>query len=515
MTADSAATRAAATALRARATPLTPRIPLPPRIPRVLSIAGTDPTGGAGIQADLKSIGALGGYGMAVVTALVAQNTHGVRSVHLPPAAFLREQLDAVSDDVTIDAVKIGMLATAEYAGVVAEWLDDVRPPVVVVDPVMIASSGHRLLDPAAEDAVRTLLRRADLVTPNLPELGVLAGAATASDWPTALAQGAALARTLDAAVLVKGGHLDGPATPDAILTPDGRVREVPGVRVATANTHGTGCSLSSAMATLLAGRGAGRNAGSDALVEALTAAKEWLTGALRAAEALAVGSGTGPIDHFHRLRPPAFCASVWAETQRLRDEIDALPFVRALGDGSLRREDVEWYLEQDALYLPEFARLLTVAAQRAPTTIEQVFWAEGSAAALATKAQLHRDRLVRRQAQPAPVTRGYVDHLLAVGSRGGYGEIVAALLPSFWLSADVGSRLASAGRAEHPSADWLLSYADPVFAAATERAIAITEQAAADATPRERAAMRGAFLRSSVFERDFFAAPLDRAPIR
>ncbi|PPF31553.1 bifunctional hydroxymethylpyrimidine kinase/phosphomethylpyrimidine kinase [Rathayibacter tritici] len=480
-------------------------------MPRVLSIAGTDPTGGAGIQADLKTIGALGGYGMAVVTALVAQNTHGVRSVHLPPAAFLREQLDAVSDDVTIDAVKIGMLATAEYAGVVAQWLDDVRPPVVVVDPVMVASSGHRLLAPEAEEAVHGLLRRADLVTPNLPELGVLAGAATASDWPTALAQGAALARTLDAAVLVKGGHLDGPATPDAILTPDGRVREVPGVRVATANTHGTGCSLSSAMATLLAGRGAG----SDALVEALIEAKEWLTGALRAADALEVGSGLGPVDHFHRLRPPTFCTGVWEETRELRDEIDTLPFVRALGDGSLRREDFEWYLEQDALYLTEYARVLAVAAQRAPTTAEQVFWAEGSASALATEAQLHRDRLGSREAQHAPVTRSYVDHLLAVGARGGYGEIVAALLPCFWLYADVGSRLAAAGHAEHPYADWLLSYADPVFEAATERAIVITEQAAADATPRERAAMREAFLRSSVFERDFFAAPLDRALIR
>ncbi|PPH21254.1 bifunctional hydroxymethylpyrimidine kinase/phosphomethylpyrimidine kinase [Rathayibacter sp. AY1C4] len=477
------------------------------RVPRVLSIAGTDPTGGAGVQADLKSIGALGGYGMAVVTALVAQNTHGVRSVHLPPAAFLREQLDAVSDDVTIDAVKIGMLATAEYAGVVAEWLDEVRPPVVVVDPVMVATSGHRLLAPEAEDAVRDLLRRADLVTPNLPELGVLAGEPTASDWPAALAQGAALARALEAAVLVKGGHLDGPATPDAIVTPDGLVREVPGERVATSNTHGTGCSLSSAMATLLAGR----DASSDALVEALTEAKEWLTGALRAADALEVGTGNGPIDHFHRQRPPAFCADVWERTRTLRDEIDALPFVRALGDGSLGREDFEWYLEQDALYLTEYARVLAVAAQRAPTTAEQVFWAEGSASALAAEAQLHRDRLGTRDAAPAPVTRGYTDHLLAVAARGGYGEIVAALLPCFWLYADVGSRLAASGHPEHPYADWLLTYGDPVFATATERAIEFTEQAARDASPRQRAAMRDAFLRSSSFEKDFFAAPLAR----
>lgn len=478
--------------------------------PRILSIAGTDPTGGAGIQADLKSIGALGGYGMAVVTALVAQNTRGVRSLHLPPAAFLRDQLDAVGDDVVIDAVKIGMIATAEYAGVVAEWLEELRPPVVVVDPVMVSTSGHRLLAPDAEEAVRDLLRYAHLVTPNLAELGVLAGAPTAAEWPTALDQGAALARTLDAAVLVKGGHLAGPATPDAIVTPDGRIREVPGERVTTANTHGTGCSLSSAMATLLAGRGTS----SDALVGALIEAKEWLTGALRAADALEVGSGAGPIDHFHRLRSPAFCAGVWAETSALRRDIDELPFLSALADGTLDREDFEWFLEQDALYLIEYARVLAAAAQRAPTTAEQIFWAEGSASAIEAEAQLHRTRLGTREATAAPVTRGYIDHLHAVVARGGYGEIVAALLPCFWLYADAGTRLAAANRPGHPYADWLGTYGDPAFAAATERAIALTEEAAANATVQDRAAMRDAFLRSSMFERDFFAAPLSRSPL-
>ena len=144
-------------------------------IPRVLSIAGTDPTGGAGIQADLKSIAANGGYGMAVVTALVAQNTMGVRSVHLPPASFLIEQLDAVSDDVEIDAVKIGMLANAEIIDTVRGWLGRVRPPLVVLDPVMVATSGDRLLDVEAEVAMRSLLSQVDLVTPNIPELAVLA----------------------------------------------------------------------------------------------------------------------------------------------------------------------------------------------------------------------------------------------------------------------------------------------------------------------------------------------------
>ena len=159
-------------------------------MPRVLSIAGSDPSGGAGIQADLKSIAAVGGYGMAALTALTAQNTRGVRGVHVPPAEFLRAQLDAISDDIAIDAVKIGMLANAEVIAEVADWLRQHRPGVVVVDPVMVATSGDRLLDAAAERALGELLPLADLVTPNLAELAVLAGApAPAESWAEALEQ--------------------------------------------------------------------------------------------------------------------------------------------------------------------------------------------------------------------------------------------------------------------------------------------------------------------------------------
>ena len=147
------------------------------RIPRVLSIAGTDPTGGAGIQADLKSIAAAGGYGMCVTTALVAQNTQGVREIHTPPQSFLRAQLDAVFDDVEVDAVKIGMLGDVETTRTVADYLAAHPVPVVVVDPVMVATSGDRLLSADAEEALRQLVRdHATVVTPNLPELAVLTG---------------------------------------------------------------------------------------------------------------------------------------------------------------------------------------------------------------------------------------------------------------------------------------------------------------------------------------------------
>lgn len=154
-----------------------------PALPRVLSIAGTDPTGGAGIQADIKSIGAAGGFAMSVVTALVAQNTHGVRSIHTPGTGFLVEQLDAVFDDVTVDAVKIGMLGTAEITDVIADYLAAHPVPVVVVDPVMVATSGDRLLTEDAEAALVELCRAADVITPNLAELGVLCGSPGHRIW--------------------------------------------------------------------------------------------------------------------------------------------------------------------------------------------------------------------------------------------------------------------------------------------------------------------------------------------
>lgn len=270
-------------------------------VPRVLSIAGTDPTGGAGIQADLKSIAALGGYGMAVVTSLVAQNTRGVRSVHTPPASFLTEQLDAVSDDVTIDAVKVGMLGDVATIAVVREWLDRVRPPLVVLDPVMVATSGDRLLASDAEAALRELVAMADLVTPNLPELAVLVDEPVAADWPAALEQGRRLSKSCETVVLVKGGHLSAESSPDALVDAagqldgaDGGVVEFVSPRVATRNTHGTGCSLSSAVATAMARTGNWTGA--------LSQAKDWLQDSLTSADELQVGQGNGPINHFHLL---------------------------------------------------------------------------------------------------------------------------------------------------------------------------------------------------------------------
>lgn len=482
------------------------------RVPRVLSIAGTDPTGGAGIQADLKSIAANGGYGMAVVTALVAQNTRGVRSVHVPPVPFLVEQLDAVSDDVEIDAVKIGMLGTTEVIRAVGDWLDRVRPPVVVLDPVMVATSGDRLLDVDAEEALRKLAARADLVTPNIPELAILAGEPVAADWPAAVAQARRVFGRLSVRVLAKGGHLSGASLPDALVADE--VTEFPGIRIETTNTHGTGCSLSSAVATRYAASGDW----SDAVAES----KRWLTESIRHGADLGVGAGHGPVSHFAGLwarggtttgpEPEAVAEDWWEHIRGIRDDIDDLPFVRGLGDGTLDRGAFLWYLAQDALYLRDYARVLAEASRLAPTIEEQAFWAANAQGAVAAELQLHESWLTAEaigEVRPSAVTTAYLDHLLAASSRGGYRRLVAALLPCFWLYHDVGSRLHVLSHAAHPYRSWLDTYADPAFAASTRQAVEIVARTAAAADDDARRDMRDAFHASAAHERAFFAAPL------
>lgn len=263
-------------------------------IPNVLSIAGSDPSGGAGIQADLKTIGALGGYGMAAITALTAQNTRGVTAVHVPPVAILVAQLEAVFADVRVDAVKIGMLADAAIVTAIAACLAAHEAPHIVLDPVLVATSGDELGAPGVVEAMRgSLVRQAALVTPNLPEAARLTGRPIATTLDAMRETARTLVEAGARAVLVKGGHLSGAEAVDVLF--DGRTMQTfTAPRVDTANTHGTGCTLSSAIATCLA-------LGLD-MPAAVERAKRYLTDALRRSGALTVGSGHGPVHHFFGL---------------------------------------------------------------------------------------------------------------------------------------------------------------------------------------------------------------------
>lgn len=264
-----------------------------PLRPRVLSIAGTDPTGGAGAQADLKSIMAAGGYGMSVITALVAQNTQGVRDIHTPPLEFLRAQLDSVFDDVTVDAVKIGMLGDTDTIQAVRDYLQS-HQVTTVLDPVAVASSGDRLLTADAEDALRDFAAASSVVTPNLPELALLTKTKIASSEQEAVDIAGTWAKETNTTVIVKLGHLAGPEAGNIAVAPSGETHKVSSPRVGTKNTHGTGCSLSSALATRL---GAG-----DSLEDALDWSTKWLNEAIANADRLLVGKGHGPVDHSVRL---------------------------------------------------------------------------------------------------------------------------------------------------------------------------------------------------------------------
>jgi hydroxymethylpyrimidine/phosphomethylpyrimidine kinase len=267
-----------------------------PVIANVLTIAGTDPSGGAGISADLKTFSALGAYGTAVVTAVVAQNTRGVDAVLQLSGPVVAGQLDTLFADVRIDAVKIGMLGSAEVVRAVADAVDRYRPPIVVLDPVMVAKSGDRLLAPDAVDALRAqLLPRSDLITPNLPEAADLLGEPEAGDEQQMAGQLERLAG-LTRGVLLKGGHLPGDVSVDLLLV-DGRRTRLSARRVQTTNTHGTGCTLSAAIAALRGRRPDWESAVADA--------KDYLTRAIAAADQLQVGSGHGPTHHFHAVWPP------------------------------------------------------------------------------------------------------------------------------------------------------------------------------------------------------------------
>ena len=539
------------------------------RVPRVLSIAGTDPSGGAGIQADLKSIAASGGYGMCVTTSLVAQNTCGVREVFTPPLEFLTAQLAAVFDDVTVDAVKIGMLGDADTIRTVRTWLSEHPVPVVVLDPVMIASSGDRLLQAEAEQALRDLVSLVNVITPNIPELAVLCQKEPAQTFDEAHEQAANLAAATGTTVIVKGGHLCGQDAGNTAVFPDGTCAHVRTPRLDSRNTHGTGCSLSSSLATrlgveLLQHTEAAEHTASQQSVltsedthRALQWSTRWLHESIAAGAGLQVGSGEGhgPVDHAARARrleaaasaypwhhllattdsegntldgtsperllpvspvpageavvKPAgpWTAALWAAGGETWHQILDLPFVRALGDGTLDEDLFAFYLDQDALYLRDYSRALATLSARADTAEAQVHWAAGAHEAIAAESQLHEGWLANRArlGGPSPITMGYTNFLRASAAGDDYVVGAAAVLPCYWLYEEVGAVLSSQNHADHPYAEWLSMYGGEEFAAEVARSLAEVERAFEAASPAQRVRAARAYLSACVYEREFF----------
>jgi hydroxymethylpyrimidine/phosphomethylpyrimidine kinase len=261
--------------------------------PIAVTIAGSDSSGGAGIQADLKTFSALGVYGASIITALTAQNTRGVSGIHDVPPMFIGAQIDAVFSDLEVGAVKIGMLSQPAAIKAVAAGLKRHEVKNIVLDPVMIAASGDRLLAPEAVDVLRrVLIPCASLITPNLPEAAALLDTLLARTEPEMKDQAQRLLGLGAKAVLMKGGHAEGAESVDLLVQPTSMAR-LAADRIVTENTHGTGCTLSSAIAAGLA-KG-------QSLSEAVREAKAYVTAAIAASDRLMIGRGHGPVHHFHK----------------------------------------------------------------------------------------------------------------------------------------------------------------------------------------------------------------------
>ena len=452
-------------------------------IPRVLTIASSDSGGGAGIQADLKAFARCGAHGMSAIVALTAQNTLGVTAIEELSPAFVRAQIDAVLDDIGADAAKTGMLFSAPLIEAVADALETRYLPLVV-DPVMVASSGSRLLLP---DAVGTLVERlfplATVVTPNLPEAQALTQLETEDR--------AALAERLAAmgapAVLVTGGH--GAEPVDHLFDGSTHVA-IPVARHRIAATHGAGCTHS---AVLAAGLAAGLSLTEAARQAADVAGDAGRPRARRTGRGRRPGarparvptSGSTGLRQGGSQVSDSFSAELWQGAAGIYDAILAHPFLTGLTDGSLPHDAFAFYVVQDAIYLQGYAQALAAVASRAATPAQTEMFARHAADAIAVEKTLHGslladlgiDPVSARQAEPAPANLAYTSYLLATVSTGSYAEGVGAVLPCYWIYAEVGRELLRRGSPDRRYQQWIDTYGSEEFGAVVQQVIDVVDE--------------------------------------
>ncbi|KAJ3289169.1 hypothetical protein HDU79_004260 [Rhizoclosmatium sp. JEL0117] len=451
-------------------------------LPRVLTIAGSDSGGGAGIQADLKTFTSLGTFGTSVITALTAQNTQGVQGIHPCPTAFVAQQLDSVLSDIGTDAVKTGMLFSAEMIEVVVSKISEFGLAKVVLDPVMIATSGDRLL---AEDAVAAIVGRllplALVVTPNIPEAEVLC-ANVQKGWAGKIDSLEAMhdsAKLLHAAgvknVLIKGGHL--PLTETPVKNKEGVsvVMLSPTVKrdngtdrkycvdvlftgseliefwkeyVPTKNTHGTGCTLSAAIAAYLAS--------DKTVVQAVQEGLLYVTNAI--STSLNIGSGHGPLNHVHNITLPqtpltkeTFIQTLKSACAKDWDEYINHPFVRGMADGTLPTESFKHYIRQDYIYLLHYARAHALAAYKA-TKFTDIINASRIALHIAEESQLHVKYCEQwgislqelEATKEATANLSYTRYVLEKGLSGDILDLFMAMAPCLLGYGEIGMKLAN-----------------------------------------------------------------------
>lgn len=474
----------------------------------VLTIAGSDSSGGAGIQADLKTMLANGVYGMSAVTALTAQNTTGVRDVMEVTPEFLRAQLEAVFEDIRPDAVKIGMVASPELIDVIVEVLADNGVKKLVVDPVMVATSGSRLMsDEALVLWKEKLFPMATVITPNIPEAEILVGHAIES--PEAMEVAArALQESYNCSVLLKGGHYQNDAN-DYLAFPGGG-RWIYGQRIENDNTHGTGCTLSSAIASHLA---LGKS-----LEESVVSAKEYISGALAAM--LDLGKGSGPLDHGYRVpveeRKRPLMERLLEATREIWEGYHRHPFVRGLADGSLPKESFVKYMIQDYHYLKEYAKVFALGVTKARDAEEMRAFAASVHDILEGEMNLHRSYMERlgisvEEAEAVPVcleNQSYTAYMIQEAHEGSVADILATILSCAYSYEVIARRIVE----EHPDAlqhefygEWVECYSNEDYHQMNVGLIERLEAQTADFREEDLERLIRIFVRCSEFEAMFW----------
>ncbi len=486
---------------------------------RVLTIAGSDSGGGAGIQADIKAISACGCFATSAITAITAQNTLGVTDIHPVPVSTLKAQIKAVLEDIGTDAVKIGMLHNSETIQAVHDCLTEFKIRNIVLDPVMVATSGNKLLqDEAIESLKKILIPMARVITPNIPEAEILLGKKI--EEQDKLPEYAKELSDLygNISVLLKAGHLKDDQLTDIFYNAEsGEYKELKSKRLYSRNTHGTGCTLSSALASYLA-----HGFSAD---EAASMAKLYIHEAISQGAQYKTGEGHGPVKHFHAFwtdltddlisTKPAvkplgmFSEKLWESIRPVYHILIRHPFIKGLANGNLPGSCFEHYLAQDILYIQDDSKALEILADKAPNELEKSFLIKLANDGYDIERALHRDYLthfnVQETNQKSIAIATYTSFLLKVVKQASYPLGAAALLPCFWVYHSVGKHIVKTAVEDNPYKKWIETYEGNEYEGYVARFVEIVEELGSTAPEAVQDLMIQSFERATNFELQFF----------
>ncbi len=465
-----------------------------------LTIAGSDPSGGAGLQADLKTFSALRCYGMSVVTALTAQNTQGVQAIH--PAlhkGFLTAQLESIFSDIGVNATKIGMLGTKETIEEVIQFLRDHNLQNIVIDPVMFSKTGHLLLQEDAIETLRKLLPFASVLTPNVHEASKLLGLPPITTEDEMLHAAQSLLALGPTAVIVKGG----PCSPgNDCLVMQGK--EIPfwlrGTPTHTSNLHGTGCSFSAALTSYLA-RG-------DDIIVAARNAKQYITHAIEEGSHYTLGKGSvGPVHHFYlSWSQPPFSQRVWLETMPLFARIKEHPFLKGMVDNSLEDEKFRFYVHQDSFFLKHRAEAYSILASRASTTDVQDYLKEKAEVTKAAALFIFEKYSIQPESvEESPASKRYGEFLIQMAREGSFYEALASHAPCSLMYQKLGEHLRDHSAQPNKFQVWISTYSSALRRKNVEVFLDIIDDFSETAKYEDQELMRKAFFTAAQLEFGFW----------